>query len=292
MADVNVRPEAVDVELIMQQLRTRIRERRGADYTDAELQQLAGARLEQLVEARGAAASLGHRFLHPPAPAPELPGYEFEDSTLFATHRGPLGALRRLLRPILKLFINPDPLSRALHIQAGLNTEFQRRLRLREEMDPLLAEVIRGLVVEVTRAGLEVQSLKMRLESLATRLDFDERRGRSREIPATPAPSRQPVPGQPPAETPAQSVPGRVDPRPGEGAGPTGERRRRRRRRRRRGGVSGDSQPTAESQHGGPLAESSGAPLPIDDGDAPGDADEYLPSGAADEDIGADTDEP
>jgi hypothetical protein len=291
MADLNVRPEAVDVEQIMQQLRARIRERRGADYTDAELQQLAGARLEQLLEARGAGSSLGHRFLHPPAPGPELPGYEFEDSTLFATHRGPLGALRKLLRPILKLFFNPDPLSRALHLQARLNTEFQRRLRLREEMDPVLAEVIRGLVVEVTRASLEVQSLKMRLESLATRLDFDERRGRPREIPATPAPSRQQSPGPPSAETPGQPVPARSDQRPGETAGPTGERRRRRRRRRRRGGATGDSQP-AESQHGGPPAESSGAPLPIDDGNAAGDADEFMPSGAADEDVGADTDEP
>jgi hypothetical protein len=291
MADLNVRPEAVDVEHIMQQLRARIRERRGADYTDAELQQLAGARLEQLLEARGAGSSLGHRFLHPPAPDPDLPGYEFGDSTLFATHRGPLGALRKLLRPILKLFFNPDPLSRALHLQARLNTEFQRRLRLREEMDPVLAEVIRSLVVEVTRAGLEVQSLKMRLESLATRLDFDARRGRSLEIPATPAPSRQQSPGPPPAETPGQPMPIRSDQRPGESAGPTGERRRRRRRRRRRGGATGDSQP-AESQHGGPPAESSGAPRPSDDGISAGDADEFMPSGAADEDIGADTDEP
>jgi hypothetical protein len=290
MADLNVRPEAVDVEHIMQQLRARIRERRGADYTDAELQQLAGARLEQLLEARGAGSSVGHRFLHPPTPGPDLPGYEFEDNTLFATHRGPLGALRKLLRPILKLFFNPDPLSRALHLQARLNTEFQRRLRLREEMDPVLAEVVRGLVVEVTRAGLEVQSLKMRLESLATRLDFDERRGRSREIPATPAPSRQQSPALP-AETPGQALPVRSDQRPGDSAGPTGERRRRRRRRRRRGGATGDSQP-AESRQGGPPAESSDTSLPIDDGIGAGDADEFLPSGAADEDIGADTDEP
>ncbi len=292
MADLNARPETVDVEHIMQQLRTRIRERRGADYTDAELQQLAGARLEQLLDARGAGASRGHRFLHPPAPAPDLPGYEFEDHTLFATHRGPLGALRKLLRPILKLFFNPEPLIRALHVQAKLNTEVQRRLRLREEMDPVLTEVVRGLVIEVTRAGLEVQSLKMRIESLATRLDFDERRSRSRENPASPVPSRQPVAGPPVSETPAQPVPARLDPHPGDSAGPTGERRRRRRRRRRRGGASGDTPPTATSQHGGPPAESRGTPLPFDDGNGAGDADEVVPSGAADEDIGADTDEP
>ncbi len=289
MADLNVRAEAVDVEHIMQQIRARIRERRGADYTDPELQQLAGARLEQLLEAHGADAGPGHRFLHPPAPAPDLPGYEFEDSTLFATHRGPLGALRKLLRPILKLFFNPDPLSRALHLQARLNKELQRRLRVREEMDPVLAEVIRGLVVEVTRAGLEVQSLKLRLESLATRLDFDERRGRSREIPA---PSRQVSATAPPGDTPGPPAANRPEARAVDGAGPTSERRRRRRRRRRRGGASGDNQAGADSAGRGPLGEASGGPPSSDEDDAAGDADEFVSTGAADEDIGADTDEP
>ena len=41
MADFNVRSDSVDVEQIMRQIRARIREKRGADYTEAELQQLA-----------------------------------------------------------------------------------------------------------------------------------------------------------------------------------------------------------------------------------------------------------
>jgi len=46
MADLNVRSDSVNVEQIMKQIRTRIREKRGSDYTQAELQQLATAKLE------------------------------------------------------------------------------------------------------------------------------------------------------------------------------------------------------------------------------------------------------
>jgi hypothetical protein len=235
MADPSTRPEAVDVEHIMQQIRARIRERRGADYSDAELQQLAGAKLDQLLDALGGRARLFEQAMQARTPAADLPSYEFEDSTIFATHRGFLSAIRRLLRPVLKLFFNPDPLSRALHIQSRLNTEFQQRFRRREELDPLYAELLRGVVVELTRAGLEVQSLKLRLESVATRLDFDQRRGQPREVaaPSRPAPARPTVrvetPGEPPASENRPAPDGSVE--------PGSERRRRRRRRRRRGGA-------------------------------------------------------
>ena len=36
MSDMNVRSESVDVEQIMKQIRARVREKRGADYTEAE----------------------------------------------------------------------------------------------------------------------------------------------------------------------------------------------------------------------------------------------------------------
>ena len=42
MAEFNVRSDSVNVEQIMEQIRARIREKRGVDYTEAEIQQLAG----------------------------------------------------------------------------------------------------------------------------------------------------------------------------------------------------------------------------------------------------------
>ena len=291
MADVSVRPDAVDVEQIMQQLRTRIRERRGADFTDTEVHQLATAKLDQLLDPRGAHPKLAEQFLKQRSPGPDVPTYEFEDTTMFATHRGLLGAVRRLLRPILKLFFNPDPISRALHLQAKINAEFQRRFRQREEMDPVLAEVIRGLVVEVTRAGLEVQSLKLRLESLSTRMDFDDRRARSREGAAPVGLPRSPAPDQPPAaEGQVPIGTGRPDQRPNPGsAAPGGERRRRRRRRRRRGS-SGQAPPVGGSSH----PDSEGAETAPGESGGPPTADEDFDSTSFDaaDDDSSDADEP
>jgi hypothetical protein len=164
MADFNVRSDSVDVEQIMRQIRARIREKRGADYTEAELQQLATVKLERFLDPRGLRSDLVEQFRRHHTVSPELPKYEFEDTSLYETHRGPLRALRRLLNPLLKLFINPNAISHALHLQVRMNDDFHRRLRQREETDPLVYEVIHNLVVEITRLGIEVQNLKMRVE--------------------------------------------------------------------------------------------------------------------------------
>src|SRR5262245_48332370 len=181
MAEFNVRSDSVDVEQIMRQIRARIREKRGADYTEAELQQLANVKLEKFLDPRGLRSDLVEQFRRHRVVSPEPPKYEFEDTTLYDTHRGLLRSIRKLLHPILKLFINPNPLIHALHVQKNVNAEFHKRFRQREEMDPLYYEVIHNLVVELTRAGIEVHNLKMRVESLASRMDFDERRARSLE---------------------------------------------------------------------------------------------------------------
>ena len=181
MAEMNVRSDTVDVEQIMRQIRARIREKRGVDYTEAELQQLASVKLETFLDPRGVRSDLVEQFKKHRVVSPPPQNYEFEDTTLYETHRGVLRAIRKLLNPILKLFFNPNRIVNALHIQAAVNAEFHKRFRQREEMDPLFYEVIHNLVVEVTRLSIEVHNLKMRVESLSSRIDFDERRGRSLE---------------------------------------------------------------------------------------------------------------
>src|SRR4029077_4328833 len=47
--------------------------------------------------------------------------------------------------------------------------------------DQLHYEVMHNLVVETTRLGIEVTNLKMRVESLTSRLEFNERRARALE---------------------------------------------------------------------------------------------------------------
>src|SRR5579872_3504226 len=111
MADFNVRSDAVNVEQLMEQIRARIREKRGVDYTEAEIQELASVKLEKFLDPRGVRSDLLEQFKKSQVPpvAPEIPNYAFEDDTLFASTREPIRWIRRLLLPILKLFFNPNP---------------------------------------------------------------------------------------------------------------------------------------------------------------------------------------
>lgn len=274
MAEMNVRADSVDVEQIMRQIRTRIREKRGVDYTEAEIQQLAKVKLEKFLDPRGVRSDLVEQFRAHRVVSPAPPNFEFGEETLFETHRGLLKSLRQLLKPLLKLFFNPDKITSALHIQAAVNSQAEQRLRRLEEREPLHYELIHNLTLEVTRLGIEVHNLRMRVESLSSRMDFDERRARALEGVVqyqTPrrqpqhAPARQvaaPVSSQPALNSTAAATPPPAPPSDAgngivDGAAPvSGERRRRRRRRRRRPGqtmADGQAQRGADGQagHGG-----------------------------------------
>src|SRR3954468_24071807 len=181
MSDFSVRSDNVDVEQIMRQIRSRIREKRGVDYTEEEVRELANVKLEKFIDPKGVRSGLLEEYRRVSTPAEPAPNYAFGEDTLFETHRGPIRWIRALLRPLLKLLFNPNPLIQALHIQADLNQRNAERWAKREQLDALQYEVIHNLVVEVTRNTLEVKTLKMRLESMASRLDFDERRARALE---------------------------------------------------------------------------------------------------------------
>jgi hypothetical protein len=252
MSDFTVRSDSVDVEQIMRQIRARIREKRGVDYTEEEIRELANVKLEKFLDPRGVRSDLLQQFRRARAAMPAPPNFAFEDTTLFESHRGIVRFFRKLFAPILKLFFNPNPLIQALHIQAQLNT----RNAQREELDTLQYEVMHNLVLEITRLGIEVKNLKMRLESMSSRLDFDERRARALEGVVQYRPG-----AVPPLQPPAGGAGGGGDPQPG---GPDSAERRSRRRRRRgrkrpgqpgfvpgggaRPGEAGAAEPTGESE--------------------------------------------
>jgi hypothetical protein len=93
MADVNVRSDSVDVEQIMRQIRARVREKRGADYTEAELQQLAKVKLEKFLDPKGVRSDLLEQFRSQRTMSPSPPNFDFGEDTLYETHRGGLAAL-------------------------------------------------------------------------------------------------------------------------------------------------------------------------------------------------------
>ena len=257
MAEFNVRSESVDVEQIMKQIRARIREKRGVDYTEEQIRELATVRLEKFLDPKNLRSDLLDQFRRsrpaiPAEPPPVEAPYSFGDETLFETHRGALRFIRKLLNPILKLFFNPNPLINVLHTQAQFNVDMlkreqRRRIefdRSRGEWNALYYEVLHNLVLETTRSGIEIKNLKMRLESLQSRLDFSERRVRALEgvVQYRPEAVRPPREQRPPRQESgdvatvaeaADSTAGGGPQQPSQQS--EGARRRRRRRRGRRG---------------------------------------------------------
>src|SRR5687768_3449076 len=167
MPDFNVRSDSVNVEQIMAQIRARIREKRGADYTEQEIRELVAVKLEKFLDPRRVRSDLLEQFRKKESTeAAPLPNFDFNHDTLFETHRARMRWIRRLLNPILKLLFNPSPLIQALHIQSQLNTMTVERDAARRGLVQLQYEVLHNLVVETARLGIEVKNLKMRVESL------------------------------------------------------------------------------------------------------------------------------
>jgi hypothetical protein len=247
MADFNVRADAVDVEQIMRQIRGRIREKRGVDYTEEQIQELAKVKLEKFLDPKGVRSDLLEQFRQMPSGVP--PTYAFDDQTLFQSDKPLVRFFRKLLHPFLKLLFNPNPLNQVLHQQVAIN----RFLIDRTARDILFYEVVHNLVLEMTRASIDVKNMKMRVESIASRLEFNERRARALEAVVQYRPDaergrehdrdrdrdRERRGGESRPQTPAMPMPeagpgpGPVDPLTG------GDSLRSRRKRRRRGRRSG-----------------------------------------------------
>ena len=269
MTDFSVRSDSVDVEQIMRQIRARIRDKRGVDYTEEQIRELASAKLERFLDPAGVRSGLLAHF-RSGEQSPQL--YIFEDSTLFDSDKPIVRFIRRLLRPVLKLFFSTNVLTDVLHKQAALN-----------QFLPLYYELLHNLVLETTRSNIELRNLKMRLESVQSRLEFNERRARALEAVVQyrtepqgrdhrrdarvethrqhPAPRPQ-VPASVaaqgpvvPAAEPGTEPQGGVDPLTG---GDSLRTRRRRRRRGRRGqGLAGEAGTATSAAAGEPDTDDS-----------------------------------
>ncbi|WP_396624483.1 hypothetical protein [Luteitalea sp.] len=248
MSDFSVRADSVNVEEIMRQIRARVKEKRGADYTEEEIKALASVKLEKFLDPLAVRSGLLDEYRNAKSvttladiePAPDL--YGFDEESIYASSRGgALRSIRKLLNPILKLFFNPNPLIRVLNMQAALNGYFTRSIARVGSREALNFEVLHNVVVELTRLSIENRNLKMRVESLNTRLDFAERRARALEgvvqyktgASAVSLTTLEPV-------ADASLAP--------EDADKAGRRRRRRRGRRRGPGEGGEGMEGGEGQ--------------------------------------------
>ena len=281
MSDFTFRSDGVDVEQIMRQIRARIREKRGVDYTEQQIRELATAKLERFLDPDGVRSDLLERYRqHRVTSASRPPTYAFEDTTLFESDKPLVRFFRRLLQPILKMFFNYNALNHVLHTQAAINHHWLQVQATRDEQELLAYEVMHNLVLETTRLGIDVKNMKMRVESIASRLEFNERRARALEAV---------VQYRPEAET--RHPQGETEPAGGTDPITGGESLRTRRRRRRRGrrGLAPGAPPAGASsvqgQDGG--REAPDGPLP-----ASGEPDRSAPEPRAASDAGASTGTP
>ena len=157
----------VDVQEIMRAIRKRIDEKKQRLYTDDEIREIAERRLDGVLDAHDFRSDLIADFRD----HSERWNFSFEAETLYRSNRGLVGRLLRTLRgalkPVQKLFWNPNPLIAALSRQSELNKYY--------------VHLLHNLAVEVTRQNLELQDLKNRNLQLQGRMEFLARREKTLE---------------------------------------------------------------------------------------------------------------
>ena len=159
--------DRVDVQEVMREIRRRIEEKKRGLYTEEEIREIAERPLHPVLDARDFKSDLLAEFLQ----QKERWNFSFDPETVYRSSRGFVGrmleTLRRLLRPVQKLFWNPNPMIAALSRQASLNSYY--------------VHVLHGLAVELTKLNLEVQDLRNRNLQLQGRLELLARREKTLE---------------------------------------------------------------------------------------------------------------
>ena len=162
-----IRSEDVDVEAIMRSIRKRIEEKRRGLYTEEEIREIANHRLDAVLDAH----EFNSDFISDFRAEPSRWNFQFGADTVYRSSRGAvgrvLGLVRGALRPIQKLFWNPNPMIAALSRQSDLNAYY--------------VQLLHNLAVEITKLNLEVQDLKNRNLQIQGRLEFQARREKTLE---------------------------------------------------------------------------------------------------------------
>jgi hypothetical protein len=168
-----IKSEDVDVQEIMRSIRQRIEEKKRGLYTEDEIREIAEHRLNSVLQAHEFESRLLPELLAESQQADW--DLRFGAETIFESSKSRLlERVRRLLRPIQKLFWNPGPMIWSIAHQSTINHDLYRRLR------PILP-ILHNLAVEVTRHQLELQEHKNRILQLQGRLEQLSRREKTLE---------------------------------------------------------------------------------------------------------------
>lgn len=163
-----IHADGVDAEQVLREIRASIEEKKKAGLlTEAEVREVSSHPLRPVLQAHDLKSGLLAELLEQPSRW----NFAFEADTLYRSSRGGAGraleAVRRLLRPVQKLFWNLTPMIAALSRQKDVNAAY--------------AHLLHNLVLEVTRLNLEVVDLKSRALQMQARLEFQARREKTLE---------------------------------------------------------------------------------------------------------------
>ena len=162
-----IKSDAVNVEEIMRAIRKRIEEKRKGLYSDDEIREIAEHTLDSVLDAH----DFNSDFVSDFRAEPQRWNFQFNPQTIYRSSHGGVGQLleklRGLLKPVQKLFWNPNPMISALSRQADLNSYY--------------VHLLHNLAVEVTKLNLELQDLKNRNLQLQGRLELLARREKTLE---------------------------------------------------------------------------------------------------------------
>jgi len=185
------RRKKIDIEQIMRDIRSHVSQQHGIDLNEQQVKELATRRLDAILDIKSANPALLEKIrqsagkpvsvrLKQP-PKPKL----FQASALYGSSNVLLRILRRLLKPILHLFLEPKALFEALNLQVRENTEARERevehVRKQAEWNALHYEILQRLIVEVSKLSLQEENLSLQIEALTAKVEFNERRVRTLE---------------------------------------------------------------------------------------------------------------
>ncbi|MBI3931802.1 MAG: hypothetical protein HY317_00175 [Acidobacteria bacterium] len=162
-----IKADGVDVQEVMRSIRKRIEEKKQGLYTDEEIREIAERQLDAVLDAHDFTSDFIGDFRSPD----RRWNFEFDPETLYRSSRGVVGRLlmtaRRILRPVQKLFWNPNPMISALSRQSDLNRYY--------------VHLLHNFALELTKLNLEIQDLKNRNLQLQGRLEMLARREKTLE---------------------------------------------------------------------------------------------------------------
>jgi len=162
-----IKDDKVNVAEIMEHIRQQIEKKKRVLYTEEELEELAKTKLSSYIHSSEVRSSFAEELQALKADW----NISISLESLYKSHPNLYGRIiyriRKLLRPLVKFFMNIDVLFPEFHKQSKLNLNF--------------AHLLHNLILELTKLRLEHDELKSRLDELNRRLELQNKRERTLE---------------------------------------------------------------------------------------------------------------